>query len=117
MGGPAIATGSSDACARLWTSEGKLIDTLYGHGDRLGRIAFHPSGRLLATASFDLTWRLWDLKTSSPVLAGVNRSQDCSKLLYEQEGHTKPVYAIAFQCDGSLLASGGLDGLGRVWDI
>merc|ERR1711988_906912 len=46
--GPAIATGSADRTARIWTCKGKLIDTLSGHGDRLGRVAFHPSGRLLA---------------------------------------------------------------------
>ena len=30
---------------------------------RLGRLAFHPFGRHLATASFDQTWRLWDVQT------------------------------------------------------
>jgi len=34
-----------------------------------------------------------------------------------QEGHSKEVYAIAFQSDGALLCSGGLDAIGRVWDL
>ena len=55
-------------------------------------------GRHVATASFDETWRLWDVET-------------CSCLL-EQEGHSRSVYTVAFHRDGSLAASGGLDAIG-----
>lgn len=34
-----------------------------------------------------------------------------------QEGHSKEVYAVEFQDDGALVASGGLDAIGRVWDL
>lgn len=33
--------------------------------------------------------------------------------LLEQEGHSRSVYTVAFQCDGSLAASGGLDAIGN----
>lgn len=33
--------------------------------------------------------------------------------LLEQEGHSRAVYSIAFQCDGSLAASAGLDAIGE----
>jgi hypothetical protein len=71
---------------------------LQGHTDRLGRVAFHPMGRHLATASFDTTWRLWDCETGACLL--------------EQEGHSRAVYAVAFQQDGALAGSVGLDALG-----
>ena len=35
----------------------------------------------------------------------------------EQEGHSRAVYSLAFQGDGSLAASGGMDAVGRVWDV
>ena len=54
-----------------------------GHTDRLGRVAFHPFGKHAATASFDMTWRLWDVETGACLL--------------EQEGHSRAVYTIAFQ--------------------
>jgi U4/U6 small nuclear ribonucleoprotein PRP4 len=52
-----------------------------------------------ATASFDMTWRLWDAETGACLL--------------EQEGHSRSVYAVAFHPDGSLAASAGLDAIGR----
>ena len=57
-------------------------------------------GRHVGTASFDETWRLWDVETSSCLL--------------EQEGHSRPVYTVAFHPDGSLAASGGLDAIGAL---
>ena len=42
--------------------------------------------------SFDNSWRLWDLEAQEEIL--------------HQEGHSKPVYDIAFQNDGALVATG-----------
>ena len=55
-------------------------------------------GRHLGTASYDGTWRLWDMERGYCLL--------------EQEGHSRSVYALAFQGDGALAASGGLDAIG-----
>jgi U4/U6 small nuclear ribonucleoprotein PRP4 len=115
--GPAIATGSADKTSRLWTSKGLLLETLCEHEDRLCRVAFHPSGRFLGTTSYDQTWRLWDLGKSASVIEGQQKTEGVPKMLYEQEGHARPVYSIAFQCDGSLSASGGMDCIGRLWDL
>lgn len=101
--GLAIASGSTDRTAKLWSADGKLIRTLEGHTDRLGRVAFHPLGRYLGTASFDMTWRMWDIETGSCLL--------------EQEGHSRAVYSVAFHKDGALAASAGMDAYGRVWDL
>merc|ERR1719430_874732 len=59
--------------------------------------------RFLATAVWDNSWRLWDLEQLTEVL--------------HQEGHSKEVYTVAFQDDGALACSGGLDSFGRVWDL
>ena len=63
-----------------------------GHQDRVCRVAFHPSGNYVASASFDTTWRLWDVNTTKELLL--------------QEGHSKEVYSVEFQNDGALVASG-----------
>jgi len=77
--------------------------TLSGHTDRCSRLAWHPSGRFLASTSFDRTWRLWDVEVG--------------KELLKQPGHLKPTYAIAMQRDGALVATGDLGGVGHVWDL
>lgn len=63
-----------------------------GHADRVCRVAFHPSGDYVASASFDTSWRLWDVTTAKELLL--------------QEGHSKEVYSVEFQEDGALVASG-----------
>jgi len=98
-----FATGSADTTARVWSPQGKLLRTFAGHTDRLARVAFHPHGSALGTASYDLSWRLWDVETGAELLC--------------QEGHCRAVYAIAFHPDGSLAASSGLEGNSRVWDL
>lgn len=67
------------------------ISVMKGHQDRICRVAFHPSGNYVASASFDTTWRLWDINTSKEILL--------------QEGHSREVYAVEFQDDGALAAS------------
>lgn len=42
--------------------------------------------------SYDHSWRLWDLETQEEIL--------------HQEGHSKAVHDVTFQCDGSLAATG-----------
>lgn len=99
-----FASGSTDKSCCLWQKgNSKPLSVLLGHTDRLARLNFHPTGKLLGTASYDLTWRLWDVENE--------------KCLYEQEGHSCAVYCIAFQCDGSLVATGDMGGIGRVWDL
>ncbi|KAG2485719.1 hypothetical protein HYH03_015603 [Edaphochlamys debaryana] len=101
-GALALASGASDGVARLYSGAGTLLRSLEGHQERLARLAFHPMGQHLATASYDQTWRLWDVESGACLL--------------EQEGHSRAVYAVAFHPDGSLAGSGGLDAYGRVWD-
>ena len=68
------------------------LSVMKGHQDRVCRVAFHPSGNYVASASFDTTWRLWDVNATRELLL--------------QEGHSKEVYSVEFQNDGALVASG-----------
>ncbi|KAI5999333.1 WD40-repeat-containing domain protein [Pisolithus orientalis] len=125
-----LATGSWSGTVKVWNVPACTTSrVLRGHGDRVGGVAWHPQatltqgeglvnlvsgagdkclrfirpGNYVASASFDTTWRLWDVATSTELLL--------------QEGHSKEVYSVEFQDDGSLVASGGLDAIGRVWDL
>ncbi|KAL9086699.1 MAG: hypothetical protein Q9165_007018 [Trypethelium subeluteriae] len=96
--------GEGDNEVHLWSLDGETpLSTLSGHSGRVARVEFHPSGRYLASASHDTTWRLWDVATTTELLL--------------QEGHSSGVHTISFNPDGSLLASAGLDSIGRIWDL
>ena len=50
-------------------------------------------------------------RVSCALTVGTTCWQEC---LVEQEGHSRSVYAVAFQRDGALAASAGLDAVGAV---
>lgn len=95
----AFGTGCTDCGACLWSASGQLLHRLTGHTNRLGKVAFHPCGSYFGTASFDGTWRLWDIESGETLL--------------DQEGHSRAVYSLSFHPDGSLALSGGLDSYGK----
>ena len=81
---------------------------LKGHAARLCNVAFHPTGRYVATTSFDHTWRLWDVETSS---------MEEGKELLLQDGHAREVYGVGFHPDGSLVATTDFGGVVQCWDL
>lgn len=81
----------------------KLVRTLRGHTGWIGRIAWSPDGRMLASPSEDGTIRLWDTKTG-----------EC---LQKLGGHKGQVHNVAFDPAGHVLASGGSDRTVKLWDL
>src|ERR1700694_1691968 len=80
----------------------KLLHTLRGHTKSIGRIAWSPDGRMLASPSEDTTIRLWDTETG-----------ECLRTL---EGHEQAVISAAFDQNGNTLASGSDDNTIRLWE-
>lgn len=104
--GKSIVSGGEDGLVKHFSVTSTQLHeniAFRGHERRVTDTDYNPTQSFIASASFDMTWRLWDLNTGSELLL--------------QEGHSREVYCATFHCDGSLLCSAGLDCIGMVWDI
>lgn len=80
----------------------KLLHTLRGHTGSIGRIAWSPDGKKLASPSDDGTIRIWDFETG-----------ECLRTL---SGHINHVGCVVYDNTGRILVSSGGDHTLRFWD-
>jgi WD40 repeat protein len=96
-------TASRDNTLMVWDLLcGGIIARLEGHRDEIESVSVSHNESYAASGSADENIILWDMKSFLPV---------CTL-----KGHTGRVRTLSFLPDGR-LASGGLDGTVRIWDI
>jgi len=100
-----LVSGSDDFTLFLWKPEEdkKSVARMTGHQQLINEVLFSPDTRLIASASFDKSVKLWDGKTG--------------KFLTTLRGHVQRVYQIAWSADSRLLCSGSADSTLKVWDM
>ncbi|MGF1567338.1 MAG: toll/interleukin-1 receptor domain-containing protein [Nodosilinea sp.] len=91
-----------DYSVKIWSFEGKLLNTLKGHQNQVVRLAFSPDKKFMVSSSFDRTIKLWDMN---------------GKELRTFQGHRAAIFAVAFSPDSQLLASGGEDNEIKLWTL
>jgi WD40 repeat protein len=97
-----LTTSLSDKTARRWdVATGRAVVLKHPADKAITAAAFSPDGQRIATASTDMTTRLWNANGApGPIL----------------RGHTGPVRSVAFAPDGRLIVTGSDDKTVRIWD-
>ena len=103
VGEELMVSGSDDFKLILWNpaKEKKPLANMTGHQQLGNDVKFSPDARLIASASFDKSIRLWDGKTG--------------KFLARLLGHVQEVYQLAWSADSRLLVSGSADSTLKLW--
>jgi WD40 repeat protein len=96
-----LATGGSSGAISIWDiQEREQLGDFFLGGTT--SIAFHPSGKWLASTSLDQSICIWNMTTR--------------EIQAELTGHDNAVTCVAYSPDGRWLASGGEDRTVRLWD-
>merc|ERR1719400_1558022 len=84
-------------------SEKTPIARMTGHQQLVNDVKFSPDARLVASASFDKSIRVWCGKTG--------------RFLMTLRGHVQAVYQVAWAADSRLLVSGSADSTLKLWSM
>ncbi len=105
--GELLASGGSDSVVRVWASASRELlnfsvvgNPFISRNAFISRIAFSPDGRRIAVGG-DIP-RVWDGRAG--------------ELLLSLYGHTRAVWALGYNADGTRLATGSLDSTAIIWD-
>lgn len=112
-----IAVGHEDGCCQLWgvdlgsgsnkdmiRGSASCLFEFVGHDAEIRHLAFDRFGTILATASEDLTCKIWNVETGELVVALPTL-------------HTDTINKVVFSPNGRCLATASDDQDARVWDI
>jgi WD40 repeat protein len=119
LDGKYMATASTDGTAKVWdlVSEKELV-AITSHGSPLFGIDISTDGSLLATAGNDNTAKIWKLNLSQEAASHTLLRTITGHAAAPAVGGLFPgLTSVDFNPDGTKLATGGVDGMAKIWDV
>ena len=100
-----LVSGSDDFSMFLWEPATckKPIYRMTGHQQLINQVSFSPDTRLIASASFDKSIKVWNSRSG--------------KYICTLRGHVGSVYQVTWSADSRLLLSGSKDTTLKIWDV
>lgn len=100
-----MVSSSDDHTMSLWEPEKSktCITRMVGHQQVINEAAFSPDGRMIASASFDKSIKIWNGVTG--------------KFIATLRGHVQRAYLVSWSSDSRLLCSCSADSTVKVWDV
>jgi len=81
----------------------ELKKTFRGHKDTISGLAVHPTQEIVATASDDRMWKMWNMPRGELIMSG--------------SGHKDWIAALDFHPKGHLLSTASGDNTVKLWDF
>lgn len=101
--GKLLAASDTKGEIRIWQmTDGKQLLVCKQDATMVWSLSFSPNGKTLASCD-DKVVRLWDVETG-----------ECIKIF---TGHSDWIYSVAFNHQGTILASGSVDTSIKLWDV
>lgn len=95
------AGGEGDETVKIWTRDGRLLNSMQGHIDSVMDVMFDGEGRIIASGSKDGTVKLWSLD---------------GRLVRTFEGNWNFLYSCAWSPDGNIIATGSNEDTINLWE-
>lgn len=113
--GRTLVTGSQDNTLRVWDVPQPVpLFALAAHGGAISGLAMTPDGKLFVTTGADNKLRVWDVAALEKAVS-IGAPIDPNTIAKVLSGHEAPITAVTLRPDGSLIATGDVNGKIFFW--